>query len=259
MATCFVMQPFDGGAYDERYKGVYVPAIVAAGYDPYRVDHDPSVSVPIESIETGIRNAVVCLADISENNPNVWYELGFALATGKQVVMVCKEGRVKFPFDIQHRTIITYRTESPSDFDKLGADITAKIKAYVEKAEVLQAMSEKDEFVPVAGLSPVELRVVAILAGVHDIDGLTPIHSAKDDAERAGVTDVGFNLGLRKLLSKKLVEYGDLSDRYNGNEYSGIGLTEKGWQWVEDNEALFVLHRQPNRPRMADADDSIPF
>jgi len=71
MATCFVIQPFDGGAYDKRYKDVYAPAIVAAGYEPYRVDHDASVSVPIESIEAGIRNAMVCLADISEENPNV--------------------------------------------------------------------------------------------------------------------------------------------------------------------------------------------
>lgn len=51
MATCFVMQPFDGGAYDKRYNDEYAPAIVAAGHEPYRVDHDPSVSVPIESIE----------------------------------------------------------------------------------------------------------------------------------------------------------------------------------------------------------------
>ncbi|MES2074932.1 MAG: hypothetical protein V4462_04860 [Pseudomonadota bacterium] len=206
----------------------------------------------------GIRNAVVCLADISEDNPNVWYELGYAFSQGKQVVMVCSEGRKKFPFDIQHRTIIPYKTESRSDFDTLRDAITTKIKAYVEKAEVLQAMSEKDEVSPTAGLSPVELRVVAILAGVHDLEGLTPAHAAKDDAERAGVTDVGFNLGLRKLLTKKLVEYGTMND-FNGNEFPGIGLTEKGWQWVEDNETLFVLHRQPSRPKLTSTNDSIPF
>ncbi|TFW17556.1 hypothetical protein [Duganella callida] len=258
MATCFVMQPFDGGQYDKRFKDVYAPAITAAGYEPYRVDQDPKVSVPIDSIETGIRNAVVCLADISEDNPNVWYELGFALATGKPVVMVCKEGRPKFPFDIQHRTIITYKTESTSDFDKLRDDIAAKITAFVEKDEMLEAMSEKDEVSPVAGLSPAELRVVAILAGSQNIDGYVAVFSAKSDAERAGVTDVGFNLGLRKLAAKKLVEYGTISD-YNGNEYSGIALSEKGWQWIEDNETMFVLHRQPPRPKNGDLDDSIPF
>ncbi len=106
METCFVIQPFDGGTYDKRFKDVYQPAIKAAGYEPYRVDQDASVPVPIESIENGIRSAVVCLADITLDNPNVWYELGFAFASGKPVVMICNMAeRVtkKFPFDIQHK------------------------------------------------------------------------------------------------------------------------------------------------------------
>jgi hypothetical protein len=49
MPTCFVMQPFDGAAFDSRYREVYAPAIVAAGLEPYRVDEDPRVSIPILS------------------------------------------------------------------------------------------------------------------------------------------------------------------------------------------------------------------
>ena len=37
MSTCFVMQPFDGGPFDRRYKDVFAPAIKAAGLEPYRV------------------------------------------------------------------------------------------------------------------------------------------------------------------------------------------------------------------------------
>ena len=40
--------------------------------DAYRVDRDHSVDVPIDSIEEGIRNAAVCLADVTADNPNVW-------------------------------------------------------------------------------------------------------------------------------------------------------------------------------------------
>ena len=59
---------------------MYQPAIKAAGLEAYRVDRDPGVEVPIEAIEDGIRTATVCLADITTDNPNVWYELGFAFA-----------------------------------------------------------------------------------------------------------------------------------------------------------------------------------
>ena len=89
MATCFVIQPFDnGGKFDKRYADIFEPAIRDAGLDPYRVDNDPAVTIPIDDIENGIRRASICLADISLNNPNVWFELGYALASNKQICLL---------------------------------------------------------------------------------------------------------------------------------------------------------------------------
>jgi nucleoside 2-deoxyribosyltransferase len=120
MPTCFVIQPFDGGAFDKRYEDIFVPAIEAAGLEPYRVDRDPSATIPIDEIEAGIRKADACLADISLSNPNVWFELGYAIASAKPVVLVCVDAPDRrFPFDIQHRAVIVYRTESARDFDGL--------------------------------------------------------------------------------------------------------------------------------------------
>lgn len=65
MATCFVIQPFDAGKFDKRFLDIYKPAIEAAGLDAYRVDKDPGVSVPIDAIESGIKSASICLADIT--------------------------------------------------------------------------------------------------------------------------------------------------------------------------------------------------
>jgi hypothetical protein len=258
MPTCFVIQPFDGGAYDKRFKDVYEPAIRAAGYDAYRVDQDPSVSVPIESIESGIRSAVVCLADITIDNPNVWYELGFAFAAGRPVVMICNTAErlgKKFPFDIQHRTIITYKAEAPSDFETLKAQITEKIKAYVKKDVALQLMSDTEAVAPVAGLSPPELRVVGILASGLSPHSATALYSAKQDAERAGITSLGFNLGMRRLLAKKFIEETTMQDEYNSDPYPGLELTSEAWEWIEANESLFVLHRATKE----DLDEEIPF
>lgn len=137
METCFVIQPFDSGKFDKRFEQVFKPAILACGLEPYRVDQDMRVQIPIQAIEEGIQRACICLADITTDNPNVWYELGYALATGKDVILICsteREGK-KFPFDIQHRTITEYRVEAPKDFDKLRATITARIKASVHNEE----------------------------------------------------------------------------------------------------------------------------
>lgn len=81
MDRCFVIQPFDGGTFDARYEDIIAPAVSAAGLEAYRVDRDPNVSIPIQDIENGIRNSRLCLADITLDNPNVWFELGFAFAS----------------------------------------------------------------------------------------------------------------------------------------------------------------------------------
>ena len=51
MAMCFVIQPFDDGkVYDKGYTDVFAPAIAEAGLEPYRVDRDPSVMVPVTNL-----------------------------------------------------------------------------------------------------------------------------------------------------------------------------------------------------------------
>ena len=67
---CCVFQIFDdGGAYDQRYDQVILPAIKAADLEPYRVDRDTSAEIPIDTLHEEIRRSAVCLADITPNKP----------------------------------------------------------------------------------------------------------------------------------------------------------------------------------------------
>lgn len=258
MTTCFVIQPFDSGKFDKRFADVYKPAIEAAGLEAYRVDKDPSVLVPIDAIEEGIRKAAVCLADITADNPNVWYELGFAFASGRPIVMVCSDERTgkKYPFDIQHRSIIPYLADSPSDFDKLRESLTSRIKALAQKGETLQRLAEADPIAPVEGLSQTEIVVLAVIAGSSFLpSGAVAVFSAKRDCERAGITNMGFNIGIRRLASKKFIEITELYDQNQMENYDGVFVTDSGWEWIDANESRFVLHRPPE----STAKDNIPF
>jgi len=177
MPTCFVIQPFDRGKFDKRFFDIYKPAIEAAGLSAYRVDEDPAVSVPIESIEKGIRDAAICLADITTDNPNVWYELGYAFSAARPVVMVCSNERTtKYPFDIQHRSIIPYCPESSSDFDELRTRLTAVLNAQVTSRVLLQDMAKSDPVATVEGLSYPEILVVGVLAGNASLAIAWPFH-----------------------------------------------------------------------------------
>ena len=121
MPSCFVIQPFDRARYDKRFDDIFAPAIKAAGLEPYRVDKDPGVNIPIDDVERGIRDAAVCFAEISTDNPNVWIELGYAIAARKSVVLICSDERkTDFPFDVRHRNIITYGYRVAPRFSKAG-------------------------------------------------------------------------------------------------------------------------------------------
>ena len=62
---CFVIQPISDTKFTKRYDDIYKPAIEATGLNAYRVDLDPTVKIPIEEIESRIKNSVICFADIS--------------------------------------------------------------------------------------------------------------------------------------------------------------------------------------------------
>lgn len=257
MPTCFVIQPFDSGKFDKRFEDIYKPAIEAAGLVAYRVDKDPEVSIPIESIEKGIRQAALCLADITADNPNVWYELGYAFATGRPVVMVCSEERTgkKYPFDIQHRSIIPYMADAPSDFDRLRENLTTRIKAIVESGEVLEQIAESDPVTQIEGLTQTEILVLAVIAGsIFLPDSRVAVYIAKNDAERAGVTNMGFNIAIRKLTAKKFIEIAELWNDRDDEPHNVVSISHSGWAWIEENESRFVLHRT-DKPKS----DDIPF
>jgi nucleoside 2-deoxyribosyltransferase len=267
MRTCFVIQPFDSGKFDKRFDSIFKPAIQNSGMEAYRVDRDVSATVLIQAIENNIRRAAICLADITTDNPNVWYELGYALASNRRVVMVCsdereKEGK-KYPFDIQHRAILVYKTEAPQDFKDFQIRLTDKLSAMLTQADVIEQLAENEPIAAVAGLSQPELSVLAIAAGsTPDDEHPTALWGVKNDVERAGLTNLGFSLGLRRLKSKGFLAICEMSDDNSYGTFEGLLVTSKGWEWIENNESKFVLHNQTSKkkpPNFSDMDENSPF
>lgn len=255
MRTCFVIQPFDeGGPFDKRFDEVLAPAIDTAGFEPYRVDRDPRVSIPIEEIENGIRSSAICLADITIDNPNVWFELGYAIAVGKEVVMICSASRTsKFPFDVQHRTIIRYSVDSPGDFNALEGRIADRIRAVVEKGENLANVAQSP-LSDVEGLSHHELITIASVAGNLTVpDGAVFASTVHRDVEQNGFTQLASVLGLRGLVQKGFIEEATVYDEQSGDGYSGYKMAEAGWSWITSNEDKFSMRRRST------LSDDIPF
>ncbi|WP_136660304.1 hypothetical protein [Nitratireductor sp. XY-223] len=124
--TCFVMMPF-GGYYDMRFEDIYKPAVEAANLTPLRADDIFMSSQIMSDIWSGIQKSGPLLADLTEQNPNVFYELGLAHALGKPVVLVANNIK-DVPFDLRPYRVFTFDNNKPGWDVKLREDITACLK-----------------------------------------------------------------------------------------------------------------------------------
>lgn len=114
--TCFVIMPIsDNDDYPENhftkiYENLFKPAIIAAGFKPYRVDENEICDSIINKIFDAIQNSAMCLCDLSSRNPNVLYELGLRQAYNKPVVLV-QDHRTEKIFDVSGISTVFYRSE----------------------------------------------------------------------------------------------------------------------------------------------------
>lgn len=268
---CFVIQPFDKGKFDRRYADVYKPAIESAGFESYRVDHDPSTDIPIEAIENGIRDSSAVFADITLNNANVWFEVGFAIACSKPLCMVCSDERTDpFPFDIRHRRIITYTTGSPSDFAMLRQFIQERLNVMIVAASA--QLSTRTEGISDAPrqLPDHELTCLGEIA-VHGLsydDGVSG-RRLKEILAKSGYNEIATTLATRSLVLKGFVEQTrEVEDDRYGSSYFAYKITDSGMKCLLDNQSAFGLTTTPKQPSTRkitpiDAividDDEIPF
>ena len=267
-SKCFMIQPFDGAKFDKRFEDVFRPAVAAAGLEPYRVDRDASASIPIEQIEEGIRQASVCFADITLDNPNVWFELGFAIAVGKDICIVCSEERVsKYPFDIQHRQIIKYMVESRRDYATLESKITERLKAIADqqatRAEIPSVSKKTTE---ASGWPPYQIACLAAL-GLEStgLETWVSNYRIRSEMEKLGYNNLACNMALRNLRQGSFIRSDTGSDD-DGGTYEIYAVTDDGWGRINANIQSLNLNHQPSASRRKKVpnfdrslDDEIPF
>ena len=124
--VCFTIMPF-GGWFDDYYAGIYKPAIEDAGMDPKRADDMYRPSTIVNDIWDYTQRAKIVLADLTNKNPNVFYELGLAHALAKPAILIT-ESMDDVPFDLRALRVIEYDKNRPNWGDSLKCDITESIK-----------------------------------------------------------------------------------------------------------------------------------
>ena len=128
---CFVLMPFA-----QELKPVYEdhvrPVIEKAGLQCERADEIRGATVITRDIWERVNRARFLVADLTRQNPNVFYELGLAHAIGKDAILL-SQSMDFVPFDLKSNRIIVY-DYTPRGVKKLEEELAKTVDILMKSA-----------------------------------------------------------------------------------------------------------------------------
>jgi len=136
--VCFVIMPFvehdedrySAGFFKEVLKSLLTPAITKAGLEVRTAQRQGSDLIQ-STIINELLAADMVLADLTEHNPNVLFELGMRIAEDKPVVLVKAKGTGPI-FDVDH--ILRIEQYSPNLWPSTLEEDLPAVEAHVRAA-----------------------------------------------------------------------------------------------------------------------------
>jgi ActR/RegA family two-component response regulator len=103
----FVIMPFSSAFADVYNRGIK-PAVMDCGLFCERTDEQHFTESILETIFTNIRRARFIVADVTTNNPNVFFEVGYAYSLNKPIIFLTRDTIETIPFDLRLNPHIVY-------------------------------------------------------------------------------------------------------------------------------------------------------
>lgn len=170
--TSFVISPF-GEPFDTYFTHIIKPALEECGLFAIRGDSLYRPTTIVDDIWQGIREAKLLIAELTDRNPNVFYELGLAHALSKPVILISKSID-DVPFDLRSIRVLVYDKDHPDWGNKLRLSLTKAIKEVLQNPTSAIPTTFKVAVKPVVPEeAETALRLEALEAMVHRLaDGL---------------------------------------------------------------------------------------
>src|ERR1700730_12701180 len=109
---CLVLMPFRSD-FDSVFACVRAAASGALGsgtIECYWLKDVYAAGRITEDILQGLKDATLCVADLTENKPNVMWETGYAMALGKPTILIGQSVET-IPFDLKNHRILEYQID----------------------------------------------------------------------------------------------------------------------------------------------------
>jgi nucleoside 2-deoxyribosyltransferase len=92
------------------FEDGFAPAILAAGYEPLRIDKKEHANKIDDEIIAEIRRSAFVVADFTGHRGGVYFEAGFAVGLGLPVIWTCRKDNIEqLHFDIRQYNCIDWR------------------------------------------------------------------------------------------------------------------------------------------------------
>jgi hypothetical protein len=110
---CFVISPIGADSSeirehaDDVFEFIIKPAMDELGLHAYRSDHNLAPGKITEQMFDSLLKDDLCVAILTYQNPNVYYELAIAQSAGRPTVLMVEKGH-SLPFDIADLRTIEY-------------------------------------------------------------------------------------------------------------------------------------------------------
>ena len=140
---CFILSPFK-----KEYQGIReaIDTIVRdCDFEPVRADDIRRPGIIHSDIWDHIQRAAVIIADVTEHNPNVFFELGVAATVkDKSRVIIIRQprGGDEYPFDIRPFRCIHYENSIPGAH-KLAEDLKSYLRTIRREDDALWGVLDK--------------------------------------------------------------------------------------------------------------------
>lgn len=135
----FVLMPFDA-EFDDVYKLGIRPACEAAGAYCERVDEQIFQESILQRIYNQIAKSDFVVADVTGKNLNVFYEIGYAHALGKTVILLTKDVN-DIPFDLKHYPHLVYGGK----ITLLREDLEKRLRWHIQNSQNTRSKAEGGE------------------------------------------------------------------------------------------------------------------
>ncbi|MBQ8823848.1 MAG: hypothetical protein IJZ64_01285 [Ruminococcus sp.] len=189
--TCFIVCPIGEEGSEIRRKSddllefIIEPICNQKGYDIVRADKILNNDRIDDSILKYLNEAELVIADVTQNNANVFYELGFRTATGKPVIQIAEDG-TKLPFDIQNIRTHFYNIDNTRKTQEFKQKLLQIIYA-VEQNEEKKKKEENQKQINEVFTSDFQRSMSSVLLTemVNDPEKFERIMKLFDDSKKA--------------------------------------------------------------------------